>query len=91
MVYSLIVIGVSLANCITVTVLENGFLHAITTIFFLFHFQWLELSLDEEVPATLLLLSRTLYMQEQLSSPQHLKITISQLPERVVSLVSFNE
>lgn len=46
--------------------------------------QWLELSLDEEVPATLLLLSRTLYIPEKLSSTEQLKVTLSQLPERVV-------
>eukprot|EP00794_Sanderia_malayensis_P005380 gene5381-6053_t len=46
--------------------------------------QWLELSLDEEVPATLLLMSRALYIPESLSSPEQLKVTLSQLPERVV-------
>eukprot|EP00795_Rhopilema_esculentum_P012504 gene12504-3189_t len=46
--------------------------------------QWLELSLNEEVPATLLLLSRLLYISDHLTSTDQLKVTLSQLPERVV-------
>jgi len=45
--------------------------------------QWLELSLDQEIPASLLLLSRTFYMQEERVDEQ-LKLAISQLPERLI-------
>jgi len=44
--------------------------------------QWLELSLDQNIPASLLLLSRTFYMQYD--QVEQLKLTISQLPERVI-------
>jgi len=45
--------------------------------------QWLELSLDHEIPASLLLLSRTLYIQNT-NVDEQLKLTISQLPERLI-------
>lgn len=45
--------------------------------------QWLELSLDQKIPGTLLLLSRTFFMQYDRVDEQ-LKLTISQLPERLI-------
>ena len=52
--------------------------------------QWLELSLDEDIPASLLLLSRTLYMR-QTTVDEQLKVTIGSLPERLVSAHLFND
>lgn len=49
--------------------------------------QWLELHLDKKVPASLLLLSRTLYMTDEVSNEEQIKATISQLPETTVSLM----
>lgn len=46
--------------------------------------QWLELSLDEDIPASLLLLSRTLYMGPTVAVDQQLEVTISQFPERLI-------
>ena len=47
--------------------------------------QWLELHLDEHVPASLLLMSRALYNPEKLSSPvDQLKTALSTLPEDAV-------
>ena len=51
--------------------------------------QWLELSLDEDIPASLLLLSRTLYMR-QTTVDEQLKVTIGSLPERLVSVHLFH-
>ena len=50
--------------------------------------QWLELSLDEKIPPSLLLLSRALYIPENLPQIDQLKATISTLPESVVSKMS---
>ena len=50
--------------------------------------QWLELHLDEQIPASLLLMSRALYLPENISKVDQLKETLSQLPETLVS--SFN-
>ena len=47
--------------------------------------QWLDLHLDHKVPTSLLLLSRALYLPEQLSPEQQLQATISSLPETAVS------
>nr|XP_047128905.1 mitochondrial proton/calcium exchanger protein [Hydra vulgaris] len=44
--------------------------------------QWLQLSLDEDIPASLLLLSRTLYISPTVVD--QLKVTISQFPERLI-------
>jgi len=47
--------------------------------------QWLELSLDADIPASLLLLSRTLYMSAQVATvDEQLKVTIGSLPERLI-------
>ncbi|XP_023218269.1 mitochondrial proton/calcium exchanger protein-like [Centruroides sculpturatus] len=43
--------------------------------------QWLELSLNEEIPPSLLLLSRALYLPENLPATEQLKATISTLPD----------
>ena len=42
--------------------------------------QWLELSLNEKIPPSLLLLSRVLYLPENLPAPDQLKATIQSLP-----------
>ena len=47
--------------------------------------QWLDLHLEHKVPSSLLLLSRALYIPEQLSPEQQLQATISSLPETAVS------
>ncbi|KAL4232104.1 letm1 and EF-hand domain-containing protein 1 [Mactra antiquata] len=46
--------------------------------------QWLELHLKEQVPTSLLLLSRVMYMDENLSPAELLKQTISALPDNLV-------
>ncbi|XP_050716554.1 mitochondrial proton/calcium exchanger protein-like isoform X3 [Eriocheir sinensis] len=47
--------------------------------------QWLELSLKEKVPPSLLLLSRTLYLPETVRAPDTLAATISSLPDEVAT------
>lgn len=47
--------------------------------------QWLELSLQEKVPPSLLLLSRTLYLPETVRASDTLAATISSLPEEVAT------
>ncbi|EGT42657.1 hypothetical protein CAEBREN_13908 [Caenorhabditis brenneri] len=42
---------------------------------------WLELSLNDKVPPALLLLSRTLYLPEEVSFPDRLKAIVQNLPE----------
>ena len=44
---------------------------------------WLDLSLNERVPPSLLLLSRTLYLPENIPATDTLAATISTLPEEV--------
>ncbi|PFX29216.1 mitochondrial proton/calcium exchanger protein-like [Stylophora pistillata] len=46
--------------------------------------QWVELHLDEQIPASLLLMSRALYLPENISKVDQLKETLSQLPENLV-------
>lgn len=46
--------------------------------------QWLELHLQEKIPSSLLLLSRTIYLQKELSPIQKVQETISVLPEETV-------
>ncbi|XP_022097752.1 mitochondrial proton/calcium exchanger protein-like isoform X2 [Acanthaster planci] len=43
--------------------------------------QWLDLHINEQIPTSLLLLSRALYLPETLSTPDQLKATIASLPE----------
>ncbi|XP_076048670.1 mitochondrial proton/calcium exchanger protein-like isoform X2 [Oratosquilla oratoria] len=47
--------------------------------------QWLALSLDERVPPSLLLLSRTLYLPPNIQAADTLAKTISELPEEVAT------
>lgn len=47
--------------------------------------QWLELSLSEKIPPSLLLLSRVLYLPENLPATDQLKATIQALPEEAVT------
>lgn len=48
--------------------------------------QWLELHLKENIPTSLLLLSRALYLSENMSTADQLQATLSSLPETTVSL-----
>lgn len=47
--------------------------------------QWLDLSLNEKVPQSLLLLSRALYLPDDITASDQLKATIAALPESVVT------
>lgn len=47
--------------------------------------QWLELSLDEKVPPSLLLLSRTLYLPDEVQFTDRLNIIMQSLPESVAN------
>jgi LETM1 and EF-hand domain-containing protein 1 len=50
--------------------------------------QWLDLHLNQQVPTSLLLLSRALYMPENLSPEDQLRATLSALPaETMVSMM----
>ncbi|ETE71563.1 LETM1 and EF-hand domain-containing protein 1, mitochondrial, partial [Ophiophagus hannah] len=46
--------------------------------------QWLDLHLNQEIPTSLLILSRALYLPETLSPADQLKTTLQILPENVV-------
>jgi len=46
--------------------------------------EWLDLHLDYKIPTSLLLLSRTLFLPENLTAEDQLKATISVLPEDAV-------
>lgn len=46
--------------------------------------EWLDLHLDHKIPTSLLLLSRTLFLPENLTAEDQLKATISVLPEDAV-------
>ena len=46
--------------------------------------QWLELSLNEKIPPSLLLLSRALYLPDNLSKEETIKSTIAMMPEKLV-------
>lgn len=46
--------------------------------------EWLDLHLNQKIPSSLLLLSRTLYLPENLTAQDQLKATISVLPETTV-------
>lgn len=47
--------------------------------------QWLELSLDEQIPQSLLLLSRCLFLPENLPATDQLKATIQSLPQEAAT------
>ncbi|XP_046654554.1 mitochondrial proton/calcium exchanger protein-like isoform X1 [Daphnia pulicaria] len=51
-------------------------------------FQWLDLSMGGKVPPSLLLLSRALYLPENVSATEQLKATIASLPESVAAQTS---
>lgn len=51
--------------------------------------QWLELSLNEQIPPSLLLLSRALYLPETLPASDQLKATLSTLPNSAVTEAKF--
>lgn len=51
--------------------------------------QWLELSLNEHIPPSLLLLSRALYLPETLPAPDQLKATLSSLSEAAATEAKF--
>lgn len=46
--------------------------------------QWLELHLQQEIPTSLLILSRAMYLPDTLSPADQLKSTLQTLPEIVV-------
>lgn len=48
--------------------------------------QWLDLHLHEQIPTSLLLLSRALYLPETLSTTDQLQATLSKLPDTTVSM-----
>lgn len=52
--------------------------------------QWLELSLDAKIPPSLLLLSRALYVPENIPTAEQLKVTIQSLPELAGTEVRYN-
>ncbi|XP_038045476.1 mitochondrial proton/calcium exchanger protein-like isoform X2 [Patiria miniata] len=52
--------------------------------------QWLDLHINEQIPTSLLLLSRTLYLPETLSTPDQLKATIASLPEATAEEAKVN-
>jgi LETM1 and EF-hand domain-containing protein 1 len=47
--------------------------------------QWLDLSLNEKVPPSLMLLSRALYQPDSDATADQLKVAIASLPESVVA------
>lgn len=49
-----------------------------------FAWQWLELHLNQQIPTSLLLLSRAMYLPDTLSPADQLKTTLQRLPEMVV-------
>ena len=51
--------------------------------------QWLELSLNEKIPPSLLLLSRVLYLPENIPRTDQLKATIQALPQEVGTETSY--
>lgn len=52
--------------------------------------EWLELSLDEKIPPSLLLLSRALFVPENIPTAEQLKVTIQSLPELAGTEVRYN-
>ncbi|XP_013773741.1 mitochondrial proton/calcium exchanger protein-like [Limulus polyphemus] len=51
--------------------------------------QWLELHLNERIPPSLLLLSRVLYLPENLPATDQLKATLSYLPDEAATKAKF--
>ena len=48
--------------------------------------QWLDLHLVQKIPASLLLLSRALYLPDDTPASDALQVTLSKLPESIVRL-----
>lgn len=53
-------------------------------VFLMFAWQWLELHLNQQIPTSLLLLSRAMFLPDTLSPADQLKSTLQTLPEMVV-------
>ena len=51
--------------------------------------QWLDLHLNKKIPISLLILSRALYLPENLPAGDLIKTTISALPLTIVRIISF--
>ena len=47
--------------------------------------QWLDLHLNKQIPMSLLLLSRALYLPDEIPTANVLQATLSTLPETIVS------
>lgn len=63
------------------------FLVCLTLVVFLMSaWQWLELHLNQQIPTSLLLLSRAMFLPDTLSPADQLKTTLQTLPEMVVRL-----
>ncbi|XP_055337002.1 uncharacterized protein LOC129587329 [Paramacrobiotus metropolitanus] len=45
--------------------------------------QWIDLSLREEIPPSLLLLTRAMYLPDNLTTQEQLKTTLAQMPEKL--------
>lgn len=58
----------------------------IDDLFFLLHLQWLDLHLNQEIPTSLLILSRAMYLPDTLSPADQLKTTLQTLPDSAVSI-----
>lgn len=52
--------------------------------------EWLELSLDEKIPPSLLLLSRALFVPENIPKTEQLLVTLQSLPELAGTEVKYN-
>ena len=52
--------------------------------------QWIDLHLNQSIPASLLLLSRTLFLPEDTETSDVLKATITNLPENIVCPIYYN-
>lgn len=46
--------------------------------------QWIDLSLNEKIPPSLLLLTRAMYLPDTLSPQEQIKSTIAAMPEKLV-------
>lgn len=58
----------------------------VENLFFVLHLQWLDLHLNQEIPTSLLILSRAMYLPDTLSPADQLKTTLQTLPDSAVSI-----
>ena len=58
-----------------------------TLLAFIVSFQWIDLQLNKKIPTSLLLLSRALYLPEDVPTSNILQATLSALPENIVSII----